>query len=348
MLRFEGVLVPILAVLIALSVGVALILSVGGSPLEAYGAVWLANFGSARAFGETLVTTTPLIFTGLAIAFAFRCGLFNIGGEGQYLAAQMGAALVGFAIAPPGWMHVPLLLLAGALAGAAWAAIPGLLKAYRGVNEVINTIMMNYVALFLFNYLLITFLKAPGPLPVSPEILPTAKLAQGLIAGSRLHGGILLALLAAAAVYVLLWRTPLGYEIRAVGLSPGAAEYGGIDIRKATVLAMALSGALVGLAGAVQVAGLQHKYYDAFGFIGFGFDGIAVALLGRNHPAGVLLAALLFGILERGGPAIQMSAGVPKSVVDVVQAAVIFLVAADEIVRRLVTRRRTGEVKPAA
>jgi general nucleoside transport system permease protein len=346
--RFEGLLVPVVAVLIALLIGVVFILMVGGSPIEAYFALWTANFGSLRAFGETLVTTTPLIFTGLAVALAFRCGLFNIGGEGQYLAAQMLAAIVGFSIVLPGWIHLPLVILGGALGGALWAAIPGLLKAYRGVHEVINTIMMNYVALHLLNFLLTRYLKAPGPLPVSPEIHPSAQIAQGLIAGSRFHAGFFFALLVAVAVYFLLFRTTLGYSIRAVGLAPGAAEYGGINIKKMTVVAMMISGALCGMAGAIQVAGIQHRYYDAFVWPGFGFDGIAVALLGRNHPLGVIVAALLFGILERGAPAIQMMSGVPKSVVDVVQGVVIFLVAADLIVRNLIIRRRAREVKAAA
>lgn len=346
MRRYEALLVPVLAVLIALLIGTLLMLVIGKSPAEAYGAMWLANFGSPSAFGEALVNATPMIFTGLGVALGFRCGLFNIGGEGQYLVAQMAAAVIGYTVAMPKIVHLPLLLLAGAAGGALWALIPGLLKAYRGVHEVINTIMMNYIALYLLNFLLITYLKAPGPLPVSPEIHVTAQFTQGWIADSRLHGGFLLALVMALVVYLLLWRTTFGYEIRATGLSPGAAEYGGIDVKKATVYAMMLSGALVGMAGASQVAGLQHKYYDAFTFVGFGFDGIAVALVGRNHPAGIVLAAIFFGMLERGGPAMQMVAGVPKSVVDVVQAAVIFLVAADQIVRFLIARRaRTAPAK---
>ena len=339
---FEGVLVPILAVVAALLVGVLFILWVGRDPIEAYSALWRVTFGTPRNTLETLVDTVPLIFTGLSVALAFRSGLFNIGGEGQYLVGSLAAAVAGYLMPGlPSVLHMLLVLLAGFVAGGLWAALPGWLKARLGVHEVINTIMMNYIAIFFVHWLLLAHLKDPTTMvPRTPPVLPSAVLPL-LVQGTRFHVGFFVALLAALAVYFLLWRTTTGYEIRAVGLSPAAAEYGGISVGKNLVLAMVLSGGLAGLAGAVQVAGVSHAYYDAFGFVGYGFNGIAVALLGRNHPAGVLVGALLFGALGRGGVrGMQAIAGVPKSMIGVVQAAIIFFIAAEAIFRVLVPHRR--------
>lgn len=335
-------LIPAAAIILALALGLLLVLAIGKSPAEAFGALVRANFGSKNGVAEMLVSTTPLIFTGLAVALAFRCGLFNIGGEGQYLVAGIAAAFVGYRFPGLGPVHWLAALLAGALLGGIWAAIAGLLKAYRGVHEVVNTIMLNYIALFLSSYVVINFIKKPGPLPVSPDVAPHAKLGI-LLSGTRLHAGIIVALVVAGLVWLLLYRTTAGYSIRAVGFAPKAAEYGGINVALNTVLAMGLSGALAGLAGAVQVLGVQGAFYDPIGgFVGYGFDGIAVALLGRNHPVGVVLAALLFGILDRGSGAMQAVAGVPKAVVWILQAAVVFFVAADGIIRRIVLHREAA------
>lgn len=345
----EALLVPALAVGAGLLVGAVFILMAGRNPLTAYGALLYAVAGEPRMFGETLVSVTPLILTGLASALAFRCGLFNIGAEGQYLLAQVAAVWAGYSLSLPGWLHPGVAMLSGMAAAAVWAAIPGLLKAYRNVHEVINTIMLNYIALALCNYLLHAFMKDPGGVSgaATPPVRPTAQLTQGLIAGSRLHWGLGVALLAALAVWVFLFKTPYGYEIRAVGFAPRAAEYGGISMRRSIVLAMALSGALAGLAGAIQSLALNHKFYETASFIGLGFDGIAVALLGRTHPVGVILAALLFGALDRGGPLMQGIAGVPKATVLVIQGAVIFFVAADGMWRFAVRRKARTEVKAA-
>ncbi len=336
------ILIPLGALILAAIVGVVVILSIGKSPTEAFGALMKAAFGSTNGIAETLVGTTPLIFTGLSVALAFRCGLFNIGGEGQYLAGGLAAAVAGYSFTwLPGLPHAALAVLAGALAGAVWAGIPGLLKAYRGVHEVVNTIMMNYVALYMANYALL-FLKKPGPVPTTPEVVPAARFGI-LLEGTRLHSGLLLALLCALLVWILLWRTTLGYSIRAVGFAPLAAEYGGTPVGSRIVYAMAFSGALSGLAGASQVVGVQWAFYDPIGgFIGYGFDGIAVALLGRNHPLGVIVAALLFGILDRGSGAMQAIAGVPKAVIWILQASVVFFIAADGLIRSLLRRREAA------
>lgn len=351
---FEGVLVPILAVAAALLVGALFILwlhpewSFGDRLYQvgaAYGALWNSAFGSSRAILATLVEMIPLTFTGLSVALAFRSGLFNIGGEGQYLVGQMATAIAGYTIVGlTPWLHIPLVLLAGFLAGALWAFLPGLLKARLGIHEVINTIMMNYIALYFVHWLLQDHLKDPSTLVPRTPVIQASAILPLLVKNTRFHLGFFLALLVAVVVYYLLWRTVTGYEIRAVGLSPQAAEYAGISVPKNLILAMVLSGGLAGLAGAVQVAGVQNAYYDSLGFVGYGFNGIAVALLGRNHPFGVLVGALLFGALSRGAVSMQAVATVPKSVIGVVQAAIIFFIAAEAIFRVVVPRFGRGRI----
>lgn len=343
----QAVSVPVLATILGLIVGTVFIFVAGKDPVLAYQAFARAVAGSPRGFGETLTSAIPLIFTGLAVSLAFRSGLFNIGVEGQYLVAQIATVVVGYTVSAPGFLHPLLALLAGAVVGALWAMITGLLKAYRGVHEVINSIMLNYVALFLCNWLLNAYLRAGSGQASTHPIAATAELAQGLIQGSRLHTGLFIALLAALVVWVLLWKTPAGYEIRAVGLSPGAAEYAGISVPRNIVLAMALSGALAGLAGGVQTLGINRTFFETTAFVGYGFEGIAVALVGRTHPVGVVLAALLFGALERGGPMMQATAGVPKAVIYIVQGTVIFFVAAEGLWRFMRNRKIKTEVKTA-
>ncbi|HWI63733.1 MAG TPA: ABC transporter permease [Symbiobacteriaceae bacterium] len=348
--------VPVLAILAGFLVGTVFIIFAGKNPMEAYKFFNLYVWGDLSKLGETLVSTTPLICTGLAIALAFRCGLFNIGAEGQYLVGQIATAWAGFFFTMPGWLppavagfiHPLFAIFIGMLAAGLYAAIPGVLKAYRGVHEVINSIMLNYTALFFIHWLLLNKMRDPGSgTAATPRIQPTADFVQGLIQGSRLHVGLFVALIAAFVVWVFLWKTAAGYEIRAVGFAPGAAEYAGISVKKNIVLAMLLSGALIGLAAAIQTLGLSRKFYEPMGFTGFGFDGIAVALVGRNHPLGVVLAAFLFGALDRGGQGMQAGADVPKTVMWVVQGTVIFFVAAEGLWRFLQTRRTKKEVKTA-
>lgn len=353
--QIRAIAVPLLATAAGLLVGMIFILISGADPGEAYEALLNAVAGEPRMVGETLVATIPLIFTGLAISLAFRCGLFNIGVEGQYLLAQVAAAWAGFALTMPEWLnptiagliHPAIAMFFGMVAGGLWATISGVLKAYRGVHEVINSIMLNYVGLFLSTWLLQqSFLKGTGSSGAStPFVKPTAALTQGLIESSNLHAGLWVALGAAVLVWFFLFKTPYGYEIRAVGLSPGAAEYAGISVPRNIILAMGLSGALAGLAGSVQTLGILGKFYEPMGFVGYGFEGIAVALVGRNHPAGVVLAALLFGALGRGGPAMQAATGLPKEVIWIVQGTVIFFVAAEGLWNFLRSQRMKGEAK---
>lgn len=288
-----------------------------------------------RALSESLVTSTPYIFAGLGVALGFRGGLFNIGAEGQLFVAGLASAYVGYAISGlPGIIHLPVAFSAGVLAGAFWGAVPGLLKAYTGAHEVINTIMMNYIAFRLTDYLLSGPMARPDGLPITPEIRPTAYLPSLFPRPMRLHLGFFVAIAVAALVYWFLWKTTYGMEIRMVGANPNASRYAGIRIPLIILLTMSLSGALSGMAGTVQVLGLDHRMVRAFS-TGYGFDSIALALLGNSHPLGVVLASLLFGFLNAGAARMQSVAGVPVELIRIIQGMIIIFVAAPEIIRSL-------------
>jgi simple sugar transport system permease protein len=327
-----------------------------GTIFEAYGALFEGAFGSParvvrgmgtwiqtgqirplldglRPFTESLVITTPYIFAGLAVAVSFQGGLFNIGAEGQLFVAGLASAFVGYSLTGLPWVvHLPLCLLTGILAGAIWGAIPGLLKAQTGAHEVINTIMMNYVAFRLADYLLQGPMARPDGLPITPVIQSSAYLPALLPKPVRLHVGFFLALAVAFLIYWLLFKTRWGFEIRTVGENPRAARYAGIRITWITVFTMAISGALAGLAGANQVLGVDHQMVRAFSS-GYGFDSIALALLGNSHPLGVVLASLLFGFLRGGAARMQSVAAVPVEIIRIVQGMVIIFIAAPEIIR---------------
>ncbi|WP_324669126.1 ABC transporter permease [Geochorda subterranea] len=307
----------------------------------AYGALFEGSLGSAYAISESLVTTTPYIFAGLAVALGFRAGLFNIGVEGQLFMGALASVWIGYSVKGLGaWLHLPLALLAGAAAGAAWAAIPGYLKARTGAHEVVNTIMMNYIAFRLSDWLLNGPMKRPGPggmpgfVPISPEVLPSAYLPRLFEPPLRFHVGFFLALALAVGVWWLLWRTPLGFEMRSVGANPDAARTAGMAVGRTYVVAMALSGALAGLAGANQVLGVDRWLGQGFS-PGYGFDSIALALLGGSHPGGVVLASLLFGTLRSGATRMQSVAGIPIDIITILQALILAFVAAPALVRAL-------------
>jgi simple sugar transport system permease protein len=258
-----------------------------------------------------------------------------MGGEGQFLAAYVVAAWVGAFFHMPAWLHIPFTFIAAAMAGALWGVIPGILKAKLGIHEVISTIMFNYIALQGSIIVIREFLMPKGGyIPASPMIQPTAQLPR-LVDMTRFNASFFVALAVAGFIGWILWRTITGYEVRAVGFNPHAAEYGGINVAKNIVLAMMVSGALAGLAGATQVMGLEYRAYQPFGLLGLGFTGIAVALLGKNHPAGIILGALLFGVLQRGANSMQSMAGVPKEVILIIQAFIIFFVASDYALKKI-------------
>lgn len=326
---------PAGAIILSLLVGAIFILLIGKNPITAYIALVQGAFGNVFSIGETLENTTPLILTGLAVAFAFRAKLFNIGAEGQFLMGALAATWVGVNMPLPTGIHLLAALIAGAIVGGLWGGIAGFLKATRGVHEVISTIMLNFIAIFFISYMVTGPMKEVSALdiPQTARILPTAQLMK-IMPPSRLSAGIIIALLAAAFIWWLLWKTTVGYEVRAVGLNFFAAEYAGIRPNYNMFLAMLISGGLAGLGGAIIMTGLFYRYQHGFE-PGYGFTAIAVSLVGGNNPPGVVLAALLFATLSQGALGMQNVAGVPQDTVLIIQALVIFFVAAPQIVRAL-------------
>jgi len=354
----EALRVPALAVLTGLILGAVAIVASGSNVFTAYGALFVGSFGDPvrfvtgfqqlfstgetagllRAiypFTESLVTATPYIFAGLSVALGFRCGLFNIGAEGQFFIGALCSAFVGYSIRGlPAIIHLPLAILAGAAGGAVWGMIPGYLKARFGAHEVVNTIMMNWIAFRLSDWLLNGPMKASGFRPVTPNVEHTAELPRFFPDPLRLNWGFILALVVAYILYWFLFKTTLGFEIRSVGANPDAAKYAGMNIIKNFVLVMSLAGALAGMAGAAQVLGVDHWVGQGFS-AGYGFDAIALALLGKSHPAGVVFAALLFGFLRSGATRMQSIAGVPIDIISIIQGLVIVFIAAPGIIRWL-------------
>ena len=328
-------LLPVVNVLLAFGAGGLVVLAVGVDPRDAMRLMLVGAFGSQEAIGYTLYYATNFVFTGLAVALAFHAGLFNIGGEGQAYLGGLGAGLVGLAFdhVLPASVVIPLAVVAAAGFGAAWAAIPGYLQAYRGSHIVVTTIMFNFIAAALMVYLLVDVLIAPGSMsPESRELgaaatLPALHALLGrlgvAIAPSPLNLSAVWALVCCVAVWLFLWRTPWGYELRALGHNPEAARFAGIDTRRLTVLALCLSGALAGCVGINEILGVQHRLILNFA-AGYGFGGIAVALMGRNHPVGVVLASLLFGALCQGGAELAFDfPSITRDMVVVVQGLVI-------------------------
>ena len=336
------------AVAVALLVGAFVIFLSGDDPIVAYRALFRGSLGGVRPLSETLVAATPLIFGGLAFALAYRAGMFNIGVEGQLVLGGLAAGWVGAqALGVPKLVHLPLALAAAMLVGGLWGALPGALKARTGAHEVITTIMLNYVAARISAYAVGSNgpLKGSASLPATDPTVPAATL-DPLIEGQRVHVGLPLALVVAALLWYLLFRTTFGYRVRAVGLSRGAAAYAGINWGRTITLAMLGSGLLAGLGGAAEVLGLQGRYYDKFS-PGYGFTAIAIGLVGRNHPAGVVLAAVLLGALNSGATAMQSAAGTSKELVQILQALVILAVAAFAAAARLRLGRRFFDGRPS-
>lgn len=337
--------IPAAAVLLALLIGAIILLISGANPIQAYAALFQGAFGSMTALGRTLEKATPLVFSGLAVAFAFKAGLFNIGAQGQLLFGAITAAAIGFGIEGlPAIIHVPLAFLGGALAGALYGAIPGALKVFTGAHEVITTIMLNYIAINITDYLADGPWKDTTPGNVvarTPAIQPTAEIPS---IGS-IPMGFFLAVLAAIIVWWILSRTTLGFDIRTVGLNPSAARYAGIKVAFTVILTMVISGALAGMGGAVETLGVVGRYQPGFN-AGLGFDGITIALLGKTSPFGVIPAAILVGAMKAGASNMQFTAGVAKEITDVIQALMLFFVAADVIVRWILRMREpTAEEK---
>ncbi|HEY8393422.1 MAG TPA: ABC transporter permease [Thermaerobacter sp.] len=357
--------VPVAALLLAALIGAGVVLLAGGHPLEVLQIMVSYNLGTPDSVAGVLSRTVPLIFSGLAVALGFRAGLFNIGVEGQYLLAAFAASWAGVYLAGlPAALHLPLAVLAGMVGGALWAWLPGWLRVRRGVHEVISTIMLNFIASSLLLWLLADVFRDPtqgggNVLRVGmPNIADSARIPRmhGFLAtlGIQLRPSVALdwffpvALACAALVYLLLWRTPFGFEVRAVGLNPEAARAAGIRVEQVQLRAFLLSGAIAGLTGLSDLLG-YFGYLDIDFPRGYGFTGIAVALLGANHPLGIVLASFLFAFLQRGGLGMQALADVPREVVTVMEGVIILtmlIVAA--VGTRMLRRLERGRVVAAA
>ncbi len=348
----EQIGLPLVSVVFAVLIGSLIIVIAGYDPIPAFGALLKGAFGSPRAIGETMLRSTPLLFTGLAVAYGFRAGLFNIGAEGQLFMGGLVAAYLGVALGGvSSFITVPAIFLAGLAVGAAWAFIPAILKAKVGAHEVITTMMFTFIARYLVSYLVNNPLKAEGQIPQTERIAESAvvpRLHEALpfLPVSRAHMGFVVAIVVAIVVWVLLKYTTLGFENRAVGFNPSASEAGGISVSGTIVKALCISGALAALAGVYEVLGLHQRLFDQFS-AGFGFTGIAVALLAKNHPLGVIPAAVLFGALSAGAGTMQLEADVPQKVIFIIQALIIFFVAAEELARWFFKRRKQAVAESA-
>lgn len=344
---------PVVSVIIAVAIGSVIIWISGYDAMAAFAALFKGALGSPKAIGDTLLRATPLMFTGLAVAYGFRAGLFNIGAEGQLFMGGLAAAYLGVSLSGmPAAVAVPMVLLAAMVSGAAWAFVPAILKARIGAHEVITTMMFTYIGKYIVSWLVVGPLKAPGQIPQTAMIGIPAQLpriqslfsdatlqAMPFLKLGRAHMGILVAALFAVIVWLILKYTTLGYENRAVGHNPWASENAGISVPATIVKSLCISGALAGLAGAVEVMGVHHRIFDQFSS-GFGFTGIAVALVAKNHPLGVIPAALLFGAMSAGSGTMQLEADVPQKIVLIIQALVIFLIAAESVVQWFIQKRQ--------
>ncbi|MEJ2265284.1 MAG: ABC transporter permease [Anaerolineales bacterium] len=357
LVRVFDFLLPLLATLGALAIGAVMLILLKANPLEAYSALLEGAFGSKNALADTLVKATPLLLVGLGICIAFRGGVINIGGEGQLVVGAVAGTLVGLTFPDAsGWLIIPSALLVGFLAGGIWGGIPGVLKAYFNVNEILSTIMMNQIAVQGMNYLLRGPMIDPVQLEAASRIPQTARLSAQFdlprLIPTRLHLGTGLAILAAFLVFIFLWRTTIGYRIRAVGLNPHASRYAGVNVKRYIVLSLLLSGAFAGLAGVIQVYGVNHRMFtdgSATGFTGgAGFNGIVAALFGQLHPLGTIPASFLFGALLVGANKLQRAVQVPSALITALNGLVVVFVVSIELGRRRLTRLRTAETKEEA
>ena len=344
-MALEGLARPTIATLVAVIVGGVIILALGNNPLSAYGILLAGAFGNQASVYTTLQFTTPLIFTGLAVAFAFRGGVFNIGVEGQMLFGAFFAAEAGYLLKLPAVIHLPVAFLCGVVGAVLWALIPGLLRAFLGINELVVCLMLNPAALLITSYLSSYPFKAPGPTNKTYDIQPSAHLAQ-FTTFSQLNVGIFIALALAVLIFAYQVLTAQGYELKMVGLNPLFARYGGLNVARSLILVMVISGAIAGLAGSEESLGVYRAYYDGFS-PGYGNDGIAIAMLAKNNPIGAVFAALLLGALNSGGQNLQMQTNISKDLVTLLQAVIIFFLAA-EFTISFARRRRAATSEQAA
>lgn len=320
-----NLLVPILSILLAFIIGMIIILCLGSNPFEAIGYLVKGAFGSKTNLANTVVRSMPLIFTGLCTCFAYRCGVFNLGGEGQFLCGSMAAITVALLIGRSGWWVTLIAILAGTVAGGIWGLLPGILKTWRGLNELITTIMFNYVATLFMGYLYTTALRE-GSVPQTAPV-PDATEIGRIFPGLRITWGIVVALAVGVAMWYFLFNTSKGFQLRAVGLNPTACRFNGLSVKRYMLAAFIISGAVAGLGGACDILGTQFRLISGYGS-GYGFDGVAIALIAQLHPIATMVVAYFFAVLRVGSTTMQVGTGVPTSVVDIIQALVIIFAVA--------------------
>jgi ABC-type uncharacterized transport system permease subunit len=317
--KLVNILVPLVSILLAFVIGCVIMAALGANPFVALQSLFIGAFGSARNIGTTLARSTPLIFTGLCACFAYRCGVFNLGGEGQFIIGSIVCCFVATQSGIEGLPAILLCLALGALAGGLWAAIPGLLKIYRGQNEMIISIMLNYVATLLMGVVYTNWLR-DGTVPQTAAVPDATKLSR--LFGLRVTTAFVIALAAGLLIYYFLFHTSKGFQLRAVGLNMTAARFNGFAVKKYILMSFIVSGAIAGLGGSAELMGTQYRLINGFA-AGYGFDGVAMALIGQLHPLATILVAIFFAVLRVGSTTMQAATGVPTSVSDIIQALVI-------------------------
>lgn len=339
----------LVSILLGLVVGAIALLIAGFNPIEAYSAMITGVIGKPKFIAWTIIRSTPLILTGLSIAFAYKTGLFNIGAEGQFIIGALFATLVGAGIELPAIIHIPLTLLIAALAGAVWGGIAGWLKSKYGINEVIATIMLNWIAFYLSNYMIRTTWLAQPNSEASVSIHESASIGidwlKGLVGpATSVNWGIVISIIVVLIIAFILFKTTLGFELRGVGHNKFGAEYGGINVNRSILQSMAIAGLIAGLAGAIQVMGVSHNITVLAAQEGYGFDGIAVALIANSNPIGVIFSGLLFGAFKYGGTKMQ-AIGAPSEVVNIVVGSIVYFIALSSVLKMLYEKMKEKRSK---
>lgn len=345
----NAILFSLISIVLGLLVGAIALIIAGYNPIEAYSAMIEGIFGKPKFIAWTIIRSTPLILTGLSIAFAFKTGLFNIGAEGQFIIGSLVATIVGAGVELPAIIHIPLVLLMAALGGAIWGGFAGWLKSKFGINEVISTIMLNWIAFYLSNYMIkSTWLARPNS-EASINIHESASIGinwlNGLVGpATKVNWGIVISIILVLIIAFVLFKTTLGFELRGVGFNKYGAEYGGINVNRSILQSMAIAGLLAGVAGAIQVMGVSHNITILAAQEGYGFDGIAVALIANSNPIGVIFSGLLFGAFKYGGTKMQ-SIGAPSEVVNIVIGSIVYFIALSSVLRMLYVKMREKKNK---
>lgn len=331
-----------IAIFVGFAIGAIFLLIAGISPAVAYGKLLNSIFGKSKYLVWTLVYASPLIFTGLSVAFSFRTGVFNIGAEGQFVVGSLAACVIGILFDLPVWIHVPLCMIAAAAAGGVWSLLVGLLKVKRGIHEVLSFIMFNWIAFYLSNYVVnLPIIHRDGS-EATKDIRETASILfpEGLIdilGCNSANWGFILAVIAAVIIWVIIEKTTLGYKLKAVGFNSSAALYAGVNSDQSVLTALCISGALAGLGGAVQILGMGGRLSQFAGQEGFGFEGITVALIGASNPIGCILAGIFYGAMKYGGSKLSIVKA-PSEVVDIIMGCVILFIAISQIFRTLLQK----------